>query len=409
MHEPKQPLHILRASKTYNAGRGGERVRRRRDLVAKLLDDNYLIPKGESQHIAEEVCSRGFPNTNVDTVNNDAAVLRNAWQFLGADETEQAAFREKVEKSVRKSGHSTAKLFGVWCLMQDNITNRNQAIELKRQYDEAHPPEESADEQAEEQAFTQLLASMETETPDELTAEAREDGEALDIWEVLAQATDKMAVNLQILFLLRNQLGDEHEADMRRIKTLARQNEALRAHLGRTEDELRETQEEITRLRRELEAMESRLRATEKRKLSELLEQTASQGTEGRQLYVLAQRVEAKNAGAEEREKLRSSFPDRTHDNRNMEYEERFLRDVQRFPERFRQETEDALWRFAEHGERYSSLKTDRWNGAPPSGVLEDAFESRVNDEYRILWKQIGIIIYFYRAGRHTDFSSSER
>ena len=154
---------------------------------------------------------------------------------------------------------------------------------------------------------------------------------------------------------------------------------------------------------------EEGLRAVEDRKLWELLEQAAGQGEEGRKLYVLAQQIERTNADAREREDLRARLPGAMRDHRAMEYEDRFLRDLQNLQERERQEVIDALQRLAEHGKKYSSLKTKRWEGRPVQGALDGSFQSRSSGEYRFFWKQDGSgIIRFYRVGHHTEFSTSE-
>ena len=196
---------------------------------------------------------------------------------------------------------------------------------------------------------------------------------------------------------------------MRRIKALAKQNDALKAELALAADTLQQAQKQIALLQQKVRAMEEGLRAVEDRKLWELLEQAAGQGEEGRKLYVLAQQIERTNADAREREDLRARLPGAMRDHRAMEYEDRFLRDLQNLQERERQEVIDALQRLAEHGEKYSSLKTKRWEGRPVQGALDGSFQSRSSADSLFVWKQDGSgIIRFYRVGQHTEFSTSE-
>lgn len=196
---------------------------------------------------------------------------------------------------------------------------------------------------------------------------------------------------------------------MRRIKTLARQNEALKAELNRARDAHQQAQEHIALLKQRVRAMEEELRAVESQRLSELLMQAAGTGPEGRRLYELAQEYEADNAGEAAREKLRARLPSTTRDGRRMEYEERFLRDMQELAEREKEKVVEALARFAEHGESSPSLKSKRWQGQAVTGAPEGSFESRSSGEYRFFWKQGNNgVIAFYRAGHHTAFSSSE-
>ncbi|MBI2051129.1 MAG: hypothetical protein HYT31_05040 [Parcubacteria group bacterium] len=190
---------------------------------------------------------------------------------------------------------------------------------------------------------------------------------------------------------------------------MEREKRALEATLAQASGALQKAQEQIALLQQKVRTLKERLRTVEGKKLWELLEQTATQGEDGRRIYELAQKLELTDTGAQEREELRARLPKAVHDGRAMQYEDRFLRDLQGLQERERLEVVEALHRFAAHGEQYSSFKTKRRQGLDITGIPGGSFESRSNREYRFFWKQgDNGIIMFFRVGHHTEFSSSE-
>ncbi|OJI06677.1 hypothetical protein BK004_02545 [bacterium CG10_46_32] len=374
------PFNFLELSETYYHKTNPD-LRRRRTIVAEGASDEFFLYQRLGS-IHARLMQEGVENTNNNSLKLDGAILRAAYEFLHANNEQ----KEQARDTATTQKHQCDS--GIRCLLQDGIETWEHILELKRKHDEdTAPPKDEED-------------------PIPNTTESEE---LPDINKLFGQTTDNMVANLGTLLLLMEQVNNDREGHMRRTKVLAREIKTLKAQLTQSADALAQSQEEVTFLRRQQRALEEQLATVEKRKLSKLLQNTASQGTEGRKLFELAQRLEATNVKTQKRENMLAQLPSAMQDGRHIEYEDRFLDDLVGLQDREHQDVVDALKRFANHGEQYSSLKTKRWEGRSISGAPEGSFESRSNDKFRFFWKQDdNSVIHFYRTGPHTEFSSSE-
>lgn len=398
------PFNFLELLKTYQKKGVRRTTRRRRDLVAELLDSKYDYGDRTGPKIVEALKKQGLQAAVVN-IYHDVRLLRATYQYLTANPEDKEHTRREMSESVERTGRPVNALFGVWCCTQDNIETWEQILGLKRQYDEAHPTKDA--EEAEP-----LLSD---DTTPEKDGEVDETSEQLpDVDGLISQAVGNMVVNLQTLHLLIGRQVDDREADMKRIKTLAREIASLQARLSQASDARAQDQEQIARLQQDIRNLEEKLRIVENKKLSELLLQTASEGEAGRRIYALAQQIEAAK-WQKTRDALLVGFPDvitKQDDRlvgRHIIYEDRFVRNLKNHSVENQERGRAALCKFSELGPYHSSFKTHDVPQGVASVLPQGCKQSRVTDELRFIWRLETDEIRIYCVGNHTDFWPSER
>jgi len=351
---------------------------RRYDILAEEADETFFLRK-RMGNVVKRLQAENLPVPSVHVLSTNGIILRTAFRFLLVEAEEKDRMCEDAAAPDNKREYA-----GVRCFVKDGIETWEQIEELLRQ-------------QEEEKARAQA------------SADASEKGASSDIPETDADEPDMDDLIGRVGEELLRQLGSFLWLieELRVVKKLLESELAhLRPRVAQLQTERDAAQEAAEQSSLQLQSLQAELQKTQHHRLHELA-LAVSGTTEGRQLYLLVQKMQRQHTAKRPDYDLPLDMQDGSQ--RKIAYEDRFFADMQKLSKADRRRVLDALIQFVKDA-AYPSLKTKKRPGKPVSGAPADSFESRASDELRFIWKQDNEnTITVYRAGRHSDFASSER
>ncbi|GEM_PF-5167442 len=110
--------NFLLASKMYRENMPIE-IQLRQHFVCRYLPDTYTLPRGKAGEAAIGTNQLLGINIKLSTYRIDIRTIYKAWEYLSANSERK---QEIVEDMRGRQPSASSDNFGIWCLLQDDIT-----------------------------------------------------------------------------------------------------------------------------------------------------------------------------------------------------------------------------------------------------------------------------------------------